>query len=232
VFGNVTRAQAPGYAGRTSVAAVSSSRRHPLTELQIRTPRVGLRFGSVAELRALARLAQEGIYEEAAIPFSGAWIDRIGEPGFEDETVEFHQSRLRDARPDHWHLELLAFAGKTLIGSQRLSSVRESEVWTGSWLARRFQGIGYGTEMRAAVLYFAFEYLGAETACSDAWIGNEASLAVSRKLGYLDVGTELKHPRGEPVEHRVLRLERDRFQSPVPVEVKGLSSVLPWFGIT
>jgi RimJ/RimL family protein N-acetyltransferase len=146
--------------------------------------------------------------------------------------VEFHQNRLRDARPDHWHLELLAFAGEALIGSQRLSSEREHEVWTGSWLAQRFQGMGYGTEMRAAVSHFAFEYLGAETACSDAWIGNHASLAVSRKLGYVDVGTKLQHPRGEPVEHCVLRLERESFQSPVPVEVEGLSAVLPWFGIT
>jgi RimJ/RimL family protein N-acetyltransferase len=211
---------------------VSSSTHHPLTDLRIRTPRLVLRFGSVAELRALARLAQEGIYDEAATPFSGAWIDRIGEPGFEDETVEFYRSRLRDARPDHWHLELLAFAGETLIGSQRLSSEREREVWTGSWLGRRFQGMGYGTEMRAGVLYLAFEYLGAEAACSDAWIGNHASLAVSRKLGYVDVGTELQYPRGEPMEHRVLRLQRARFQSPVPVEVDGLSAVLPWFGIT
>ena len=211
---------------------MSSPTHHPLTNLRIRTPRVELRLGSIGELRALARLAQEGIYEDAAIPFSGAWIDRIHEPGFEDETVEFYFGRLRDARPDHWHLEMLAFAGETLIGSQRLSSERKREVWTGSWLARRFQRMGYGTEMRAAVLHFAFEYLGAERACSDAWIGNLASLAVSRKLGYVDVGTEFQHPRGEPVKHQVLRLDRERFQSPVPVEVEGLAAVLPWFGIT
>jgi len=211
---------------------VAPATRHPLTNLRIRTPRVELRLGSIAELRALAHLARGGIYDEDAIPFSGAWIDRINEPGFEDETVEFHRSRLRDARTDHWHLELLAFTRETLIGSQRLSSEREREVWTGSWLALRFQGMGYGTEMRAAVLHFAFECLGAETACSDAWIGNCASLAVSGKLGYVDVRRELQHPRGEPVEHRVLRLERERFQSPVPVEVEGLAAVLPWFEIT
>jgi RimJ/RimL family protein N-acetyltransferase len=204
---------------------------HPLTNLRIRTPRIELRLGSVAELRSLARVVQQGTYADEAIPFSNAWLDGIHDPGFVDEFIEYHEGSLRDARPDHWKLELLVFTNGTPIGSQRLQSERAREVSTGSLLGRRYQRRGYGTEMRAAVLQFAFRHLDTKTAWSDAWTGNDASLAVSRKLGYVPVGTTLKSPRGEPVVHQVLRLERDDFQSTVPVEVDGLSAVLSWFGI-
>jgi len=84
--------------------------------------------------------------------------------------------------------------------------------------------------MRAAVLHFAFSHLDVESAWSDAWKDSHASLAVSRKLGYVDAGTELHYPRGELVEHQVMRLDREHFLPPVPVAVEGLSAALPWFG--
>ncbi|MBY8854139.1 GNAT family N-acetyltransferase, partial [Saccharothrix sp. MB29] len=58
------------------------------------------------------------------------------------------------------------------------------EVDTGSWLGLEHQGKGCGTEMRAAVLLFAFDHLGALAARSSAFDDNLPSHGVSRKLGY------------------------------------------------
>jgi RimJ/RimL family protein N-acetyltransferase len=76
--------------------------------------------------------------------------------------------------------------------------------------------------MRAAVLTYAFEELGAGVARSGAIAGNPQSLGVSRKLGYEVVGSHTVSPRGEPLEHTDVELRRDRFRSPVPVEILGL----------
>ena len=71
---------------------------------------------------------------------------------------------------------------------------------TGSWLGLRHQGRGIGTEMRAAVLLFAFDHLGATRARSAAFVDNPASLRVSEKLGYRPDGTETIVRRGVAAE--------------------------------
>ncbi len=78
------------------------------------------------------------------------------------------------------------------IGGRDFAVLRE--VHTGSWLGRRYQRQGIGTQMRAAVLHLAFEGLGAKPAVSAAFEDNPASLGVSRKLGYRDDGIEWHLP--------------------------------------
>jgi RimJ/RimL family protein N-acetyltransferase len=75
--------------------------------------------------------------------------------------------------------------------------------------------------MRAAVLTYAFDHLGKDVARSGAIAGNPQSLGVSRKLGYEIVGSHLVAPRGEPLEHLDVELRRERFRSPIAVEVAG-----------
>lgn len=55
---------------------------------------------------------------------------------------------------------------------------------SGSWLKRGAQGRGLGKEMRAAALSYAFDYLNAEVAVSEAATWNKQSLGVSTSLGY------------------------------------------------
>ncbi len=205
----------------------------PLTRLRLVTPRLELRLGSVAELRALALLAREGVHPPEEMPFEVAWTDALGSPAFVDDFVAFHLSRLAQSTPEAWRLELLAFHAGEPVGTQGIGAdkfAQRHEVLTGSWLGARWQGQGLGTEMRAAVLTLAFQGLGAQAALSAAWEHNPSSLAVSRKLGYVETGTKLAHPRGEPLLHRVLRLERSAFVPPVPVEIEGLAAVLPLLG--
>jgi hypothetical protein len=93
-------------------------------------------------------------------------------------------------------------------------------------------GVSHTRAAASAVLHVAFTVLGATRAISDAWIGNCASLRVSRKLGYVDAGTELHHPRGEPVVHQVLHLDATHFTSPVPIVVEGAQPLAQWVAST
>ena len=208
-------------------------RPHALTRLRLRTPRLELRLATVAELRELAGVARAGIHAPGEMPFKVPWTDRTGEPGFEDAFVRFHQAAVDGWRIDRWTLNLVAFVDGRPIGSQALDAERFDHtrtVGTGSWLGRPWQGAGLGTEMRAAVLQLAFGVLGARTAKSGALLGNGQSLAVSRKLGYSEVGMSNVAPRGVPVPHHDLELAGVGFRSPVPVEIDGAEQLLGLFG--
>lgn len=88
-------------------------------------------------------------------------------------------------------------------------------VTTGSWLSRAYQGRGFGKEMRAAVLLFAFDHLGAEVAESDAAVWNQSSLGVSHSLGYRDTGIKRVVARpGELTEQQEVRLTSGEFRRP------------------
>lgn len=206
---------------------------HPLTRIALRTPRLALRLATVAELQQLAGVARAGVVDGDAMPFEVAWTDSANEPSFVADFVAYHQEALRGSTPRRWRLELVAFrdgrsVGVQGIGAERFHSMRT--VSTGSWLGRRYQGQGLGTEMRAAVLALAFDVLGARVAVSGAHPENASSLGVSRKLGYEPAGTKVAHPRGKPVTHRLLRLERTRFASPVEVDLHVPADVLPLLG--
>jgi RimJ/RimL family protein N-acetyltransferase/predicted GNAT family acetyltransferase len=209
---------------------------HPLAALRLRTPRLELRLATVAELRELARVAaDEGVLEGELMPFEVAWTDAAGEPGFVDEFLAFHQAALQQSRPDKWRLELVAFLDSRPIGVQGVGAERFAatrEVHTGSWLGRPYQRRGLGTEMRNAVLSLAFDRLAARVAWSGAHPDNRASLGVSGKLGYRAAGTKTAHPRGEPVEHRLLRLDRKDFEPLFEVEVTAPDDVLRFLGAT
>ncbi len=168
------------------------------------------------------------------MPFEVPWTDRADEPEFEDGFIAFHNSALADWQPDRWALNLVAFAGgvagRPRSRSRPTASPRSRAVRTGSWLGQAHQGVGLGTEMRAAVLQFAFGTLGASLARSGAILGNEQSLRVSEKLGYAKVGTSSVSPRGTPVLHHDLELTNSAFRSPVAVEIEGAEHLLGLFG--
>ena len=183
---------------------------HPFTRVRLRTPRLELRVATVAEARALFEVARAGVHDPDEMPFEVPWTDDLDEDDFVAHVAHVSDSEIR----------FVAFLDGQPAGVQALS-LRPEWVTTGSWLGRAYQGRGLGTEMRAAVLTFAFERLGATVARSGAIAGNERSLAVSRKLGYEVIGSHLVAPRGEPIEHTDVELRRERFVSPVPVEMAG-----------
>jgi RimJ/RimL family protein N-acetyltransferase len=204
---------------------------HPLTRLRMRTPRLELRLATTAELRELELVAEAGIHDPDFMPFGIAWTDSFDEASF----LDWHQSALRNWRSDSWRLELVVFVDGHPVGSQALHADgfgTTRRATTGSWLGAAWQGRGLGTEMRAAILALLFDGLGASEAASGAIVGNHASLAVSRKLGYEERGRSIVSPRGAPVEHHDLVLPRERFKRPgVPVAIEGLPGLESLFGV-
>ena len=203
---------------------------HPLSRLRVRTPRLELRLATVAELRELYEVARGGIHDPDVMPFGNAWTDDVDEESF----LEWHLSALRDWRPYDWRLELVVFREGRPIGSQSLRGVRFGTTRrgsTGSWLGTPWQGRGLGTEMRSAILALLFDGLGGSEAASGAVLGNEASLGVSRKLGYEHIGVSTVTPRGAVVEHHDLLLTRDRFRRPRGITIDGLKGLDSLFGV-
>lgn len=206
-----------------------------LRSLRLRTPRLELRLGSRDELRALAEVARSGVHPPDEMPFAVPWTDRASEPSFLEEFLAFHEQALASWASDDWELNLLAFLDGRPVGTQGVSGRRfaaERTVATGSWLGRPWQGMGLGTEMRAAVLELAFAWLGAAAAVSG-WLESGAgqSAGVSARLGYHEVGTHVETPRGKPVVHHDVRLERAEWRCQFAVEIEGAEACLPLFGL-
>jgi RimJ/RimL family protein N-acetyltransferase len=207
----------------------------PLAGLRLRTPLLELRWPSQADLDTLAALAADGVHDPAVQPFGVAWTD-VGPAERARSVLQYHWGRWAAWTPADWRLEFAVVRDDIVVGTQGLSGTDfaiRREVATGSWLGRAFQGLGIGTQMRAAVLALAFEGLDARYACSSAFEDNAASLGVSRKLGYADDGIELFTSRGRPAVSRRLRLDRAAWQAArtVPVDVIGLEPCLPDFGL-
>ena len=165
------------------------------------------------------------------MPFAVAWMDDFSREAF----VAHHRGARERWRPEAWSLLLGVWAEGVLAGCQEVAAeafAARRTVATGSWLGQAFQGRGYGTEMRAAVLELAFGGLGAEAAESGALAGNVASERVSAKLGYLRAGEGERSPRGVPVREQRFRVTRERWVSVErpPVRIEGLGPCLPLFG--
>ncbi|MDX3657944.1 GNAT family N-acetyltransferase [Streptomyces sp. ID05-26A] len=198
----------------------------PLRHLVLRTPRLELRPDDDAGLFELVRVAQAGVHDPSEMPFNVPWTDSLADDGGLGMLQHFWATRARLTAKDWVITFLVRHEGEVIgvqdVGARDFGVLRE--VGTGSWLGRGFQGTGFGTEMRVAVLQFAFDHLGASIARSAAWQGNHASNRVSAKLGYVHDGTVGLAPRGERLEHVRLRLDEANFVRPEwKVAVEGLA---------
>ena len=138
--------------------------------------------------------------------------------------------------PTAWCLDLVVEVEGEPVGVQALEgddfpTLRTVDSF--SWLATRVRGRGLANQMRACILALAFEHLGAVTAVSSARTDNPASLAVSRRLGYVDNGLSRTDTPTGVTELQHVRLTRDRWQpGQWPVEVTGVEGTLAWFGLS
>lgn len=204
--------------------------------LRVRTPRLELRLPDSDELAELADLAIRGIHPPDTMPFLSAWS--VQEPALiARHVVQKFWRELGTWTPEDWRLHLCVFYDGTVIGRQGIGAqdlARRKEVGTGSWLGQDYQGKGFGTEMRAAVLHLAFAGLGAEEAVSSALQHNAASQGVSRKLGYTLDGVARQIVSGELVIDQRMRLTRAAWEQhrTVEVTIEGLDACRPWFGLS
>ena len=206
----------------------------PLFDLRLRTPRLELRLANDDLLLELMRVARAGVTEEGRTTFAVPW-DRLPSPAFERQFLLHWWRERGNWSPTSWHLPLAIVADGRPAGVQsvfaRDFAVRKT-VGTGSWLGREFQGHGYGTEMRAAVLTLAFDGLGAERAESGYFTGNSASARVSEKMGYRPNGGSVWNVAGKAAIEQGLVVTRETWRRDlVPVTIEGLEPCLKLFGV-
>ena len=186
------------------------------------------------DLFELVAVARAGVHAPTEMPFLEPWT-QTPSPDFEHGFLQYHWSTRATWRPESWRLELAVAAEGRLAGAQAISADGFAEhraISTGSWLGVGFHGRGYGKEMRAAVLAFAFDHLGAEWVTSAAFADNAASIAISRSLGYEQTSVEEVAPQGQPRQAfnflmtRQLWYSRDR----PAIQVEGLDECRDFFG--
>jgi RimJ/RimL family protein N-acetyltransferase len=207
----------------------------PLFDLRIRSEHLVLRLPTDDELIDLAELARSGIHEDDEMPFGVPWTKRPS-PEFEQGFVQHHWLMRGTWTPEKWWLNLAVERDGTFVAAQTIAADQfavHRVVDTGSWVAKRFQRQGIGKEMRAAVLAFAFDHLGADVAESEAFLDNLASNAVSLGLGYESNGFGRLAPEGVSRETAKYRMTRAMWEArPRPtVEVEGLEPCRALLGI-
>jgi RimJ/RimL family protein N-acetyltransferase len=202
----------------------------PLFGLVITTPRLVLTPVRDEHLPGLVDAVLAGVHDPAEMPFSIPWTDAPRDV-LVTETAK-HQWRVRaGVTAADWTLTFAVLHEERVIGVQDLAARSFPvlrRVRSGSWLTRSLQGQGFGTEMRAAVLQFAFDHLGATSATSEAADWNRASLEVSRRLGYVPNGTSLVEARrGEvQVQQNVLLAREDFVRPHWTADVQGAEAAL------
>lgn len=207
----------------------------PLFGLEITTPALALRPVRDADLPALVQAALDGIHEPDRMPFGVGWTDSPADV-LPREFALYQWSMRNRVSESNWIVPFAILENDAIVGVQDLGAYQFADrktVTTGSWLTRSAQGRGIGTEARRGLLLFAFDVLGALWAESSAASWNAASLAVSRKLGYVENGVTRAAPRpGEPVDEVRVRLTHSDFRRPAwHIDVTGADAALAQLGI-
>ncbi len=199
----------------------------PLRRLVLRTPRLELRPDDDAGLLELVDEAYRGVHPPEQMPFLVPWTE--SEPAhLGRRMLQFYWDARGRLAPENWSIHFLVRFEGRVIGEQMVAGrdfriVREVD--TGSWIGMRHQGRGFGTEMRVAVLAFAFDHLGAVRARSGAFTDNVASRRVSERLGYRTNGSNWFARRGQPAEEVRLVLTPEDFVRPGwTLEVEGVEA--------
>ena len=180
----------------------------PLLALRITAGPVELRGITDELLGPIADLALD-IHDPDFMPFFSSWS--LSPPADMPRVVAQYYWGLRASfSPAKWNADFAVFYDGELVGCQGFSTsdyliLRSGE--TGSWLGRRFQGKGIGTAMRQVICAFLIDHVDAKHITSAAFADNPASLAVSRKTGYTDNGSEPFNRMGKPATLRRIALD-------------------------
>ena len=185
---------------------------------------------------AFAEVIRDGIHDPATMPFDVPWTDEPS-PDLERNSLRHWWRTKAETNADHWALTLAVIVEGQCVGATSLVAddfpvLRTFE--TGSWLGRRFQGRGIGTEMRLASLQLGFQGLDARQATTTAFVDNAVSLAVTRRLGYEPNGMAVKKRRGEHAEQYRFRMSRTAWASigRDDITLSGVGPCLELLGLT
>ncbi|HVN49957.1 MAG TPA: GNAT family N-acetyltransferase [Acidimicrobiales bacterium] len=213
----------------------SVSTHWPLLGLRVATPRVELRPPDQDTVAALIDLVRRGIHDPDFMPFDVPWTARPS-PELERESFRFFARCWANWSTQEWDLPFAVRVDGEVVGVQGIHGIdfpHRATFVTGSWLGRSHQGQGIGKEMRAAVLHFGFEGLGAQRAETGAFHDNAASLAVTRALGYEPNGDVVKERGGLPTRCLEFKLDRGAWHRGRrdDISIEGLDACRDLFGV-
>jgi RimJ/RimL family protein N-acetyltransferase len=206
----------------------------PVLGLRITAGPLELRGIADEDIAALVDVALAGIHAPDRMPFAVPWTDAPPD-ALPLRFAQYHWGNRASFAPERWALDLVVRWEGVVVGTQGFFSrdylvTRSGE--TGSWLGAAHQGQGIGTAMRQAMCALLFDHLGAEVVYSGAFSDNPASLAVSRKVGYVENGRDRRQRRpGELAEHIGLVLTPDRLVRGGPISVEGVAPVRRLIGL-
>ena len=216
----------------------------PPFALRISCGPVELRVLRDDDLPELVELVRGGIQVPGLpMPFLRDWHEEAFEPGspdgFPTTSLSWWWTQRASFAPDDWRLALVVRRDGVLVGMQDLHATDFALtrlVMTGSWLGSAHQGMGTGTLIRQLVVGFAFDELGADQCESGYIVGNRASAAVSRKVGYVNNGQRriVQHTRQGKVgvhEQRVVVTPATFVRPDDHVPVEGASALRRFLGI-
>jgi RimJ/RimL family protein N-acetyltransferase len=196
------------------------------------------------DLPELVELVRAGIQVRGSpMPFLHDWHEEPFAPGspdgFPTTSLRWWWTQRATYAPDEWRLALVVRRNGDLVGMQDLQAqdfAQTRRVMTGSWLGKAHHGMGTGTLMRQLVVGFAFDELAAEQCESGYVVGNHASAAVSRKVGYVDNGRRriAQHTRQGKVgvdEQRVIVTPATFIRPDDQVSVEGAAVLRRFLGI-
>ena len=187
---------------------------YPPLDVRIRTPRLELHGASDELLARLAPLVRAGKADEDPPPYDDPFWAYEPDP---DRRVQLWLRGIwrgrGTVRPGGvWRVHFVVMVEGEPVGMQDVIGHDFDDFGTAetfSWLSSDVRGRGIGTEMRSAILHFAFEGLGAKEAHSEANIGPNGSSGVSKWLGYEPNGTAWATCNGEPSLGQRWRLTRE-----------------------
>jgi RimJ/RimL family protein N-acetyltransferase len=207
----------------------------PLFGLRLRTEHLVLRSPTDDDLVELLEVAKAGIHPPGEMPFGVAWTSLQG--AAVDRGFMQHYWGIRASfSPTEWTLNMMVELDGHPIGAQSIGAAEfpiHRTVHTGSWLGREFQGRGFGKEMRAALLGFAFDGLEARVAETSAFLDNGPSNGVTRALGYDENGFGSLAPEGvaRVTQKSRMTVERWRSRPRPPLTIEGLDACRELFGV-
>ena len=202
----------------------------PLFDLAVVTPRVVLRYVDDELAGRLIEVAEAGIHDPDWMPFTIPWTD-LQPPVLQRDMLRYWWRTRSETTVEAWHLDLAVLVDDVAVGVTTLDGTNfpvDRTFRTGSWLGRRFQRQGIGTEMRAASLHLGFAGLGADVANRRRRSGTTPlSLGVTRRLGYEPVGTHVELRRGQPSEQLTFHMTRAAWERRRrgDIELRGIERV-------
>jgi len=147
---------------------------------QIETRRLLLRAPEPADRKAIV----EGINNPQVVE----WLARVPYPYHPEDADEWISTAVLAA--EHGYAQNFAITVKPypyLVGVVTLRELHETPE-LGYWLSERHWGQGLMTEAVDAVLGHGFDMMGLPLVASGVFRGNDASLAIQRKLGFIVTG--------------------------------------------